>query len=133
VLLSEWDGVLDLWIKILAVMDRFMNSGQSDMLVEAVPESLKNILLVMSSGGQLVPPPAEGEEDERSEAQQKLWSETWERLHRFLPDLMPEILPQAPNKPKASKIVVPVKAEQEDVKEEKAQLEATNEREATAA
>lgn len=33
VLLSEWDGMLDLWLKILDVMDRLMNSGQGDNLV----------------------------------------------------------------------------------------------------
>lgn len=33
VLLSEWDGMLDLWIKIIEVMDRLMNSGQGDSLV----------------------------------------------------------------------------------------------------
>jgi brefeldin A-resistance guanine nucleotide exchange factor 1 len=31
--LSEWDGMLDLWLKILDVMDRLMNSGQGDSLV----------------------------------------------------------------------------------------------------
>lgn len=33
VLLSEWDGMVDLWIKIIEVMDRLMNSGQGDLLV----------------------------------------------------------------------------------------------------
>ena len=33
VLLSEWDGMLDLWLRILDVMDRLMNSGQGDNLV----------------------------------------------------------------------------------------------------
>ena len=33
VLLSEWDGMLDLWIRILVIMDRLMNSGQNDTLV----------------------------------------------------------------------------------------------------
>lgn len=102
VLLSEWEGVLDLWVKILELMDRLMNSGQSDMLVEAVPESLKNILLVMGSGGYMVPPDAE-ENENRTEQQQQLWSETWDRLHRFLPDLMPEVFPGAVNKPKEVK------------------------------
>lgn len=35
VLLSERDGVLDLWIRIIEVMDRLMNSGQGDSLVNA--------------------------------------------------------------------------------------------------
>lgn len=33
VMLSEWDGMLDLWLKILDIMDRLMNSGQGDHLV----------------------------------------------------------------------------------------------------
>ena len=98
VLLSEWEGVLDLWIKILGIMDRLMNSGQSDTLEEAVPESLKNILLVMSSGGYLVPPSEYLEE--QTYQQKQLWAETWTRLDRFLPDLMPSLFPEEANKPK---------------------------------
>lgn len=33
VLLSKWDGMLDLWTKIIEIMDRLMNSGQGDSLV----------------------------------------------------------------------------------------------------
>lgn len=100
--LSEWDGMLDLWLRILDIMDRLMNSGQGDSLVsiqhpqyhtrtrangrqeEAVPESLKNILLVMSSSGFLVPP-------KQDPSKEKLWTETWKRLDRFLPDLRKEL------------------------------------------
>lgn len=85
-LLSDWDGMLDLWLKILDIMDRLMNSGQGDSLEEAVPESLKNMMLVMAKDGYLVPP----SEDPSKE---KLWVETWKRLDRFLPDLRKE-LPQ---------------------------------------
>ncbi|KAF8861848.1 Sec7-domain-containing protein [Acephala macrosclerotiorum] len=84
VLLSKWEGMLDLWLKILDIMDRLMNSGQGDSLEEAVPESLKNIILVMSSSGYLVPP---GEDP----SQEKLWTETWKRIDRFLPDLRKEL------------------------------------------
>lgn len=37
VLLSKWDGMLDLWLKILDIMDRLMNSGQGDSLVWNIP------------------------------------------------------------------------------------------------
>ncbi|ESZ95908.1 hypothetical protein SBOR_3721 [Sclerotinia borealis F-4128] len=84
VLLSKWDGMLDLWLKILDIMDRLMNSGQGDSLEEAVPESLKNVLLVMSSSGSLVP-------RSQDETQEKLWTETWKRIDRFLPDLRKEL------------------------------------------
>ena len=49
-----------------------------------MPESLKNILLVMSSSGYLVPPSEDA-------SQEKLWTETWKRLDRFLPDLRKEL------------------------------------------
>lgn len=36
VLLSEWEGMLDLWLKIIDIMDRLMNSGQGDSLVRNI-------------------------------------------------------------------------------------------------
>lgn len=97
VLLTQWDGVLDLWTRIVVIMDRLMNSGSGETLLEAVPESLKNILLVMSSGGYLVPPTAQGADGDAGQTpqQRQLWDETRTRLDRFLPDLMPEVFPDA--------------------------------------
>ena len=89
VLLSEWDGMLDLWLRILDIMDRLMNSGQGDNLEEAVPESLKNILLVMADGGFITPPTGEKGQEET-----ELWRETVKRVDRFLPDLIKEIFPR---------------------------------------
>ncbi|MCJ1477728.1 GDP/GTP exchange factor for ARF [Lambiella insularis] len=87
VLLSEWDGMIELWLRILDIMDRLMNSGQGDSLEEAVPESLKNILLVMANGGYLIPP----SENPKSA---RLWQETQKRLERFLPGMFQEIFPE---------------------------------------
>ncbi|KAI5846901.1 hypothetical protein BZA05DRAFT_376959 [Tricharina praecox] len=87
VLLSEWEGMLGLWLRILDIMDRLMNSGQGDHLEEAVPESLKNILLVMASGGFLEP---------EADGKSQLWEQTWKRLERFLPDLKEELFPPLP-------------------------------------
>ncbi|KAI1131294.1 Sec7-domain-containing protein [Nemania abortiva] len=84
VLLSKWDGMLDLWLQIIDIMDRLMNSGQGDSLEEAVPENLKNVLLFMSSSGYLVPPL-------KDPSQEKLWVETWKRIDRFLPDLRKDL------------------------------------------
>ncbi|KAJ4389732.1 GDP/GTP exchange factor for ARF [Gnomoniopsis smithogilvyi] len=84
VLLSEWDGMLDLWLKIIDIMDRLMNSGQGDSLEEAVPENLKNVLLFMSSNGYLVPP-------SQDPSKEKLWSESWKRIDRFLPELRKDL------------------------------------------
>ncbi len=84
VLLSAWDGMLDLWLKIIAIMDRLMNSGQGDSLEEAVPENLKNVLLFMASSGYLVAPSID-------KSKEVLWVETWKRIDRFLPDLKGEL------------------------------------------
>ncbi|KAF2198263.1 Sec7-domain-containing protein [Delitschia confertaspora ATCC 74209] len=92
VMLSEWDGMLDLWLKTITIMDRLMNSGQGDNLEEAVSENLKNMLLVMSSGGFLAPPDQKPEHEE-------LWNETWKRINRFLPNLFAELFPKEANKP----------------------------------
>lgn len=79
--------MLDLWLRILDIMDRLMNSGQGDNLEEAVPESLKNILLVMADGGFIQPPSNDSSPTE-------LWDETCKRVDRFLPNLIAEIFPQ---------------------------------------
>lgn len=79
--------MLDLWLRILDIMDRLMNSGQGENLEEAVPESLKNILLVMADGG-FIQPPSDGSPPT------ELWDETCKRVDRILPDLISEIFPQ---------------------------------------
>ncbi|KAK9770576.1 putative SEC7 domain-containing protein [Seiridium cardinale] len=103
VLLSKWDGMLDLWLKIIDIMDRLMNSGQGDSLEEAVPENLKNVLLFMSSSGYLVPP-------SKDPSQEKLWAETWKRIDRFLPDLRNELALEEPTPAEEKKVedAVPV-------------------------
>ncbi|CAG8270358.1 unnamed protein product [Penicillium olsonii] len=82
-------GMLPLWLRILDILDRMMNSGQGDSLAEAVPESLKNILLVMADGGYLIPPSQDPSKEE-------IWVETRKRLGRFLPDLFAEVFPDPP-------------------------------------
>ena len=110
VLLSEWESLGQTWVRILEVMERLMQSGAgqqgaNDMLSEAVPESLKNILLVMSSGGYLVPPKEGGEagEEDDGDDDAELWDETWMRLERFLPGLMPELFPEEAKKARPPK------------------------------
>ncbi|MCJ1313116.1 GDP/GTP exchange factor for ARF [Agyrium rufum] len=85
--LEPWEGFVGLWGNILEIMERLMGSGQGESLEEAVPESLKNILLVMSSGGYLVRP-------EEAPDKASLWDETWKRLERFLPRMYREIFPK---------------------------------------
>ncbi|KAF4806065.1 hypotheticall protein [Colletotrichum siamense] len=92
VLLSEWDEMLDLWVKIIDIMDRLMNSGQGDSLEEAVRENLKNVVLFLASSGYLVAP-------SQDPLKETLWSETWKRIDRFVPDLRGDL---ALEEPKAS-------------------------------
>ena len=77
--LAASNRLLDVWLKVLDVLDRLMNSGQQQqqqqkeqhqggaagkqslldagILEEQIPENLKNCLLVMADSGYLVPPP----------------------------------------------------------------------------
>ena len=59
-------------------------------------ENLKNILLVMSSGGFLVPPDEDVDKEE-------LWSETWKRINRFLPNFFAELFPDEAKNPKGER------------------------------
>ena len=57
---------------------------------EAIPESLKNVLLVMNASGILVPP---AELDTRDQRQKSMWAATQERIDRFIPGFLGEIIP----------------------------------------
>ena len=94
--LAKCGQMLDMWLRILDVLDRMMNSGQGDALEEAVPESLKNIILVMGGAGYLSRP-SENPENE------KMWMETKKKLDRFLPDLFSEVFPETRSESKLEK------------------------------
>ncbi|KAF8636714.1 hypothetical protein AX17_003517 [Amanita inopinata Kibby_2008] len=81
-----------LWIQILDLLDRLMNIDKNDQLYEAIPESLKNVVLVMHAANILVPPATSGE-DTRDERQRTLWAATHERVERFLPGFLSEVIP----------------------------------------
>ena len=70
-----------------------------------MPENLKNVLLIMSSNGYLVPPSQNPEREE-------LWNETWKRIDRFLPALRNDL---ALDDPKAAE---PIAAENPNEREE---------------
>ncbi|KAH9951281.1 Sec7-domain-containing protein [Amylocystis lapponica] len=85
-----------LWIQVLDLLDRLMNVDRRDQLYEAVPESLKNVVLVMNATGLLVPP---SDPDELRDSRQKeLWAATQERIERFLPGFLADVVP-APTPP----------------------------------
>ncbi|XP_071604104.1 Golgi-specific brefeldin A-resistance guanine nucleotide exchange factor 1 isoform X7 [Heliangelus exortis] len=77
-----------LWLTILDFMDKYMHAGSSDLLLEAIPESLKNMLLVMDTAGIF------HSADSRT-GYSDLWEITWERIDCFLPRLRDELFKQA--------------------------------------
>jgi brefeldin A-resistance guanine nucleotide exchange factor 1 len=54
------------------------------------------MLLVMSNVGYLAPP------DEKPE-QEELWTETWKRVNRFLPNFYAELFPEEAQKPQTER------------------------------
>lgn len=69
-----------LWMTILDFMDKYMKiDTQTDLVREAIPESLKNVLLVMHTAGCL---------------DSGLSNITWDRIALFLPSLRQEIDPE---------------------------------------
>uniref|UniRef100_A0A182PGX0 SEC7 domain-containing protein n=1 Tax=Anopheles epiroticus TaxID=199890 RepID=A0A182PGX0_9DIPT len=72
----------ELWLEILNYFERFMTAG-SDMLYEAVLESLKNMLLVMHSVCVF--------HNTDGVTHSMLWDVTWQRISGFLPNLKDEL------------------------------------------
>lgn len=86
-----------LWLTILDFMDKYMHAEDSDLLSEAIPESLKNMLLVMDTAGVFQ---AAGEELENSSTgYTQLWTVTWDRIDSFLPRLKDEVFKPPPHPP----------------------------------
>nr|XP_032805808.1 Golgi-specific brefeldin A-resistance guanine nucleotide exchange factor 1 isoform X1 [Petromyzon marinus]XP_032805809.1 Golgi-specific brefeldin A-resistance guanine nucleotide exchange factor 1 isoform X1 [Petromyzon marinus]XP_032805810.1 Golgi-specific brefeldin A-resistance guanine nucleotide exchange factor 1 isoform X1 [Petromyzon marinus]XP_032805811.1 Golgi-specific brefeldin A-resistance guanine nucleotide exchange factor 1 isoform X1 [Petromyzon marinus] len=76
-----------LWLTILDFMDKYMHADNSDLLMEAIPESLKNMLLVMDTAGIF-------QNAEARTGFSQLWEITWERIDCFLPQLRDELFRQ---------------------------------------
>ncbi|KAI0736608.1 hypothetical protein C8Q72DRAFT_893220 [Fomitopsis betulina] len=81
----------ELWLQVLDLLDRLMHVDRRDQLYEAIPESLKNVVLVMNATGLLIQPMHPEIRDER---QKQLWDATFERIQRFLPGFLMEVLPE---------------------------------------
>ena len=76
-------GFLPLWLTVLSLLRAYMHADNSELLFEAIPESLKNMLLVMSSANVLAPT-------------SNLWTPTWRTIDAFLPNLKAELFPEPP-------------------------------------
>ncbi|KAL0274869.1 UNVERIFIED_CONTAM: hypothetical protein PYX00_002898 [Menopon gallinae] len=98
-----------LWLNILDFMDKYMHVERSDLLFEAIPESLKNMLLVMHSAQVFT----------SSEGYLPLWHVTWERINKFLPGLKEEFFKAQSSVPKPEKVIpaVPQSPEVQSVPE----------------
>ncbi|CAH1405648.1 unnamed protein product [Nezara viridula] len=70
-----------LWLTILDYMDKYMHADNSDLLYEAIPESLKNLLLVMDSAGVF----------NGLDGRNEIWVVTWDRISSFLPNLQADL------------------------------------------
>ena len=69
------------WHAILDAMEKLLKHAKSEELQEAVPEAVKNMLLVMSASGALAPGAPEG-----------LWENTWKRAAAIDAGLTPSIV-----------------------------------------
>ncbi|XP_050302323.1 Golgi-specific brefeldin A-resistance guanine nucleotide exchange factor 1 [Anthonomus grandis grandis] len=74
-----------LWSNILDYMDRYMHADKSDILYEAIPELLKNMLLVMNSAKVFDGP----------DGKNQLWHGTWDRISKFLPNMKEELFKES--------------------------------------
>ncbi|KAK3259655.1 hypothetical protein CYMTET_31358, partial [Cymbomonas tetramitiformis] len=80
-----------LWTQVLEQFQKCMKCGRGDELTEAVPEALKNILLVMATQG-VLRPPGNGTSAEAA----ALWEKTWKAAAAISPSLKPELLAGPP-------------------------------------
>ncbi|KAI0306765.1 hypothetical protein B0F90DRAFT_1808381 [Multifurca ochricompacta] len=95
-------NVTERWVQVLDYLDRLMRTDQSDQLSEAVPESLKNVVLVMHATGMLVPPLAEENGNTRDEPQRQLWRITRDKIEQFMPGFMESVIPMPTVAPSSS-------------------------------
>ncbi|KAI9144046.1 hypothetical protein BKA69DRAFT_1122695 [Paraphysoderma sedebokerense] len=89
--LKEWDGLNQLWEKLLVVLKPCFQEGASNYLHEAALESLKNMLLVMSSSGLFLKSSSQTSTEEP--VYNDLWESTWKIIDPILPQLKNEMFP----------------------------------------
>eukprot|EP00164_Ancoracysta_twista_P007687 GFYU01010957.1.p1 GENE.GFYU01010957.1~~GFYU01010957.1.p1 ORF type:complete len:356 (-),score=78.61 GFYU01010957.1:319-1386(-) len=78
--LSTFDRIV---LHLLSCMEQFLKRSHGESLVEAIPEMVKNMLLVMSSSGLV-------------DAKHPLWEELFTAVDRFCSDMRAEIMPTNP-------------------------------------
>ncbi|KAI3808657.1 hypothetical protein L1987_24614 [Smallanthus sonchifolius] len=91
--LSRLVSFCKVWLGVLSCMERFtkvkIRGKNSDKIQDTVMELLKNSLLVMKSGGILVPTDAVGSDS--------FWQLTWLHVKNIAPNLQTEVFPDNEN------------------------------------
>lgn len=91
-------------MQVLDLLDRLMNRNKRDPVYEAVPESLKNVILVMYASEVLVRP---SQEHPQTKEQKDLWNLTSDRLERFLPGFLLDVLGAPSSPPMTQTLLLP--------------------------
>lgn len=68
-------------------VSRLMSPNQNE-----AGESLKNVLLVLNSSQLLIPPPASGSQDERTDLQKEIWDKSHLRIGKILPGFLEDFV-----------------------------------------
>jgi len=90
-----WQDFKSLWMKILHIISMYMNES-SENLKDALKESLKNIILVMSVSGLFKK--NEKVLDAQQQQEQDLWELSWSWINAVCPSLQEELMtPVVPN------------------------------------
>ncbi|KAL5723576.1 hypothetical protein ACHQM5_006960 [Ranunculus cassubicifolius] len=88
--LSQLSAFCKLWLGVLSRMEKYMKGKvrgkKSEKLGELVPELLKNMLMVMRTGGVLAQRSALGGDS--------LWELTWLHVNNIVPGLQGEVFPE---------------------------------------
>jgi len=91
--LSAQSSFPKLWLEVLDMIEKIMKvklrGWRTEKLHEAIPELLKNILLVMKANGILSKTSASGENT--------LWEVTWFQVNKVVPSLQSEVFPENEN------------------------------------
>ncbi|KAF8652076.1 hypothetical protein HU200_063022 [Digitaria exilis] len=86
--LSAQSSFGKLWLEVLDMIDRFvkvkLRGRRSEKLQEAIPELVKNVLMVMKASGIL---------SKTKAGENSLWEATWLRVNNILPVLQSEVFP----------------------------------------
>ncbi|KAH9180347.1 Sec7-like domain is implicated in guanine nucleotide exchange function [Lactarius sanguifluus] len=108
-------NITERWAQVLDYLDQLMRTDRSDQLSEAVPESLKNVILVMQSAGLLVPPTVDERGDPRDEPNRLLWQITHDKIEQFMPGFMGSVIPPPPAPSTGPATIAATSAEKPDL------------------